>query len=58
MYKLDGSEEETEGLTVLIDGVVKQVFDQIKEGQDYDNYHEVLRDVIFEGVNTFIRKEN
>jgi hypothetical protein len=57
MYTKEGSDEEIEGLTVLVDGIMKQFFDKIKEEQGYDNYSEVLRDVIFEGVNSIVTEE-
>ncbi len=58
MYAKEGSDKEIEGLTVLVDGIMKQVFDQIKEKDDYDNYSEVLRDVIFAGVNRLVKEDD
>lgn len=58
MYAEEGSDKEIEGLTVLVDGIMKQVFDQIKEKDDYDNYSEVLRDVIFAGVNRLVKEDD
>ena len=31
MYRQDGTDVEVEGLTVIVNGVIKQAFDKIKE---------------------------
>ncbi|KAB2495197.1 hypothetical protein [Priestia endophytica] len=54
--KKEGSEEEVEGLTIVVDGVIQQMFEIIKSERGYTNYNEVLRDIIFEGVNNIIKK--
>ncbi|MGG1221003.1 hypothetical protein ABE236_26600 [Priestia endophytica] len=54
--KKEGSEEEVEGLTIVVDGVIQQMFEIIKSERGYTNYNEVLRDIIFEGVNSIIKK--
>ena len=46
----EGSDEEIAGLTVLVDGTIKIAFDKIQAMRQYDSYNEVLRDVIFEGL--------
>ena len=46
----DGSDEEIAGLTILVDGTIKIAFDKIQAMRQYDSYNEVLRDVIFEGL--------
>ncbi|MBC6309998.1 hypothetical protein HCJ66_10635 [Listeria sp. FSL L7-1582] len=53
-YKKQGTEEEIEGLTVLLDGTIKQVFDKIRIEKNYKDNNEVLRDIIFTGVNSII----
>lgn len=55
-FKKEGSQENIEGLTVMVDGVIKQVFDKIKFDRGYANYNEVLRDVIFEGINGIVKE--
>lgn len=57
-FKKENSTQEVEGLTVLVDGLIQQVFDNIKNIREYESYNEVLRDVIFEGINSIISKEN
>ena len=44
------SDEEIAGLTILVDGTIKIAFDKIQAMRQYDSYNEVLRDVIFEGL--------
>ncbi|MGC6768048.1 hypothetical protein ACYSNR_00490 [Enterococcus sp. LJL128] len=56
LFNKEGSEEQVEGLTIMVDGVIKQVFDKIKADKNYDTYNEVLRDVIFEGINSIVKK--
>ncbi len=54
-FKKEGGQEEIEGLTIMVDGIIKQVFDKIKSDREYASYNEVLRDVIFEGINGIIK---
>ncbi|MBO1628476.1 hypothetical protein [Bacillus arachidis] len=56
-FKKDGSEENIEGLTIMVDGVIKQIFDKIKSERNYEQYNEVLRDIMFEGINSIVRKD-
>ena len=55
-FKKEGQDKEITGLTVMIDGVIQQVFDKIKNDREYDSYNEVLRDIIFEGINTIVKR--
>ena len=56
-YKKEGQDAEVTGLTIMLDGVIKQVFDKIKKDRTYDSYEEVLRDIVFEGINTIVQKD-
>ncbi|EHB62701.1 hypothetical protein [Paenibacillus lactis] len=49
--------EQVEGITIMIDGKLKNMLDIIieKEG-DYNNYTEVIKDIIFAGINQFVEK--
>lgn len=52
-----GTEEQVEGLTLIIDGKLKEVFDTIIERSDeYKTYTDVLSDVVINGVNEIIDK--
>lgn len=53
-FKKEDSEQEVDGLTVIVEGVIKQVFDKIKDLKGYNEYNDVLRDVIVEGINKII----
>ena len=56
-YENEKSGEKVPGVTVLIDGKFKQTLDVImqKEGS-YNNYTEIIRDLLFTGVNNYIKK--
>ena len=53
----DQTGEKVEGITIIIDGQFKQVLDIIKAKSDsYQNYTEIIRDAVFEGVNSMTMK--
>ncbi|MGJ7923236.1 hypothetical protein [Neobacillus sp. LXY-4] len=55
MFGKKGSEEQVEGLTLIIDGKLKEVFDTIiAKSDDYNNYTDVLSSVIVHGINEII----
>lgn len=49
--------EQVDGITIIIDGKLKDIFDIIieKEG-NYSDYKEVMRDVLFSGINNYVEK--
>ncbi|PAD71171.1 hypothetical protein [Paenibacillus campinasensis] len=49
--------EQVEGITIMIDGKLKNMLDIIieKEG-GYNNYTEVIKDIVFAGINQFVEK--
>lgn len=54
-----GSEEQVEGLTIIIDGKLKEVFDLIiSKSESYSNYTDVLSSTLVHGVNEIINKIN
>jgi len=55
-FRKGNTEVEVEGLTVVIDGTIKQVFDKIKVEKEYDNYTDILRDALMLGLNSIIKK--
>ena len=55
-FKKEGEEKEIVGLTLMVDGIIQQAFDKIKCDRDYSSYEEVLRDIIFEGINAIVKK--
>ena len=56
-YENEKTGEKLEGITIMIDGQLKKMFDIIfeKEGS-YTDYREVMRDILFSGINSFIEK--
>ncbi|MGC6175855.1 hypothetical protein [Lacrimispora sp. 38-1] len=49
--------EQVEGITVIIDKKLKNMFDIIIEKEGiYSDYKEVMRDVLFSGINNYIEK--
>ena len=55
-FKKDGSDEDIQGLTLMLDGVMRKVFDKMKNDFGYTSDADVLTAVIFEGVNSIIEK--
>lgn len=57
MFGKQGSEEQVEGLTLIIDGKLKDVFDTIiAKSDEYKNYTDVLSSVIVHGVSRIIEE--
>ena len=56
-YENEQTGEKVDGVTIMIDGKLKQVLDAIiqKEGK-YSNYIEIVKDILFSGVNNYINK--
>lgn len=48
--------EKVEGITIIVDGKLKEVLDLIKIRNN--NYKEILRDALFEGINNLINNSN
>lgn len=47
--------EQVDAITVIIEGTVKEVFDTIiRRSKKYNEYTEILKDAIFEGISTII----
>lgn len=49
--------EKVPGITIIIDGKVRQVLDiLIENNEKYSNYMEVIKDALFEGIGQMIQK--
>jgi hypothetical protein len=49
--------EQVEGITIMIDGKLKNMLDIIIEKEDgYNNYTEAIKDIVFAGINQFVEK--
>ena len=58
-FENDKTGEKVQGLTIIVDGKWKQVMDIIMEkDENYNNYTEIVRDSLFNGINNLINKIN
>lgn len=58
-FKSDKTNEDVEGITIIIDGTIKNLFDAvISKSDNYCDYTELVRDAIFFGVNDIIESES
>lgn len=49
--------EQVEGVTIIIDGKLKSMLDIINEKEGgYANYTELVKDVLFAGINQYVEK--
>ena len=49
--------EISQGITIIIDGKVKEVLDLLlQKNPGYNNYSEVVRDAFFSGINQMIKE--
>jgi len=57
-YENEKTGQVVEGITIMIDGQLKQVLDAIikKEGR-VNSYPEMIRDIIFAGISNYIGKD-
>lgn len=56
-FENDKTGEKVEGITIIVDGKLKEVLDLIKiRNKNYNNYTEILRDALFEGINNLTNK--
>lgn len=56
-YENENTNTVSDGVTLILDGKIKDVFDAIKEKHNCENYNEVMRDVIVAGVNYIISEK-
>lgn len=58
-FENDKTGEKVQGLTIIVDGKLKQAMDIIIEkDENYNNYSEIVRDALFDGMNNIINKIN
>lgn len=54
-FENDKTGEKVQGITIIIDGKLKEVVDLLmKNDSSYNNYTEVVRDALFKGINSMI----
>ncbi len=56
-FENEKSGKSVDGLTLIVDGKIKDMFDIIIMNEDtLENYSEVLREIIFNGMESYIEK--
>lgn len=54
-FENDKTGEKVQGITIIVDGKLKQVIDLLmKNNPNYNNYTEIIRDAFFNGINLMI----
>ena len=54
-FENDISGEKVQGITIIIDGKLKEVVDLLMQNNPaYKNYTEIVRDAFFQGINSMI----
>ena len=48
--------EKIQGITVIVDGKLKEVMNILITQNRYDNYTEIVKEALFEGINVMITK--
>lgn len=52
-----GCDKKVDGLTVIVDGKLKEVFDTILNTTDkYDNYTDLLSEIMVKGINSIMHE--
>ncbi|MGN4844802.1 hypothetical protein [Bacillus cereus group sp. MYBK134-1] len=46
----------TPGVTIILDGNLREVLEIIMEKEGYSDYPEALKEVIFEGIHHFVKR--
>lgn len=58
-YVNDKTGDKAQGITIVVDGKLKEVFDLIiKKVSKYQNYTEIVRDALFKGISFIIDKQS
>lgn len=57
-FKNEETGEITPGITMILDGNVRRVLEIIIEKQGYSDYPEALKEVVFEGIHHFVKRNN
>lgn len=57
-FKNEETGELTPGVTIILDGNLAKALEIIMQKKGYSDYTEALKDVIFEGIYSFIKQNN
>ncbi|WNM98785.1 hypothetical protein [Bacillus cereus] len=55
-FKNEETGELTPGVTIILDGNLREVLEIIMEKEGYSGYPEALKEVIFEGIHHFVKR--
>ena len=56
-FEIGDTGEIVDGVTIMIDGMLKQVFDVlIQRDNEYNSYPEIVRDILFSGMQDFMNR--
>ncbi|HDR7354689.1 hypothetical protein RE438_04665 [Bacillus wiedmannii] len=55
-FKNEETGELTPGVTIILDGNLREVLEIIMEKEGYSDYPEALKEVIFEGIHHFVKR--
>lgn len=55
-FKNGETGELTPGVTIILDGNLREVLEIIMEKEGYSDYPEALKEVIFEGIHHFVKR--
>ncbi|MDA1877325.1 MULTISPECIES: hypothetical protein [Bacillus] len=55
-FKNEETGELTPGVTIIFDGNLREVLEIIMEKEGYSDYPEALKEVIFEGIHHFVKR--
>ncbi|MHA4217535.1 hypothetical protein [Bacillus cereus] len=55
-FKNEETSELTPGVTIILDGNLREVLEIIMEKEGYSDYPEALKEVIFEGIYHFVKR--
>jgi len=53
----NGKEEKVTGMTVIIEGTLRDVFDAVKKRGGYYRDEDVFRDILIEGIDTILTEK-
>ena len=57
-FENDKTGEKVQGITIIVDGKFKEVVDFLMEkNHSYEDYTEIIKDVIFKGINSMILEQ-
>ena len=56
-FENDKTGEKVQGVTIIIDGKLKEAFDILMKKKNYNSYIDIIRDSLFAGFNILITQK-